>query len=146
MERNVRGKSTKDDDGKRRRVGCLGARSGAECATGGERGQRYRARREQARARILDSNNTSTRSEFLDADDAEDVSVQNSRAEENERRRRQQELDQNEQTLLKLFNDAQRNEATPRATAEQAHRRPVKSFIFQNKPRRITSIPSIRRL
>ena len=76
----------------------------------------------EALRRILDSNNTSTRSEFLDADDAEDVSVQNSRAQENERRRRQQELDQNEQTLLKLFNDAQRNEATSRATAEQAHR------------------------
>jgi len=70
----------------------------------------------EALRQILDIN--TNRNEFLD--DAEDVSIQNRKAKENEQRH--QQLDRDEQNLLKLFNDAQRNEASSRATAEQAHK------------------------
>ena len=70
----------------------------------------------EALRQILDIN--TNRNEFLD--DAEGVSIQNRKAKENEQRH--QQLDRDEQNLLKLFNDAQRNEASSRATAEQAHK------------------------
>ncbi len=70
----------------------------------------------EALRQILDIN--TNRNEFLD--DAEDVSIQNRKATEYEQRH--QQLDRDEQNLLKLFNDAQRNEASSRATAEQAHK------------------------
>ena len=77
----------------------------------------------EALRQILDhrSNNTinTNRNEFLD-DAGASENIQNRKAKENEQRH--QQLDRDEQNLLKLFNDAQRNEASSRATAEQAHK------------------------
>ena len=71
----------------------------------------------EALRQILDIN--TNRNEFLD-DAGASENIQNRKAKENERRH--QQLDRDEQNLLKLFNDAQRNEASSRATAEQAHK------------------------
>ena len=72
----------------------------------------------EALRRILDFNDTAASNNEFRAE--EDIVAQNRRANENDQRHKQ--LDRDEQSLLKLFNDAQRNEASSRATAEQAHK------------------------